>query len=135
MCGALILLDTHVWIWWISDPRQLSAAARRRIDAEIAEGQVAASAISCWEIGLLARKGRLALAISVEDWITRCEALPFLRLVPVDSAIALRSTHLPGDLHDDPADRIIVATALSLGIALITKDQRLRDYPHLQTVW
>lgn len=73
--------------------------------------------------------------MSAADWVARAAGLPFLHFVPVDNQIALRSIELPGDLHDDPADRLIVATALGLGLPLVTKDRRLHDYPHLRTIW
>ena len=72
------------------------------------------------------------------DWVgsaAACEALPSVRYVPVDNRIALRSVLLPDPLHDDPADRIIIATALQLGATLITRDDKLRAYPHVETLW
>jgi PIN domain nuclease of toxin-antitoxin system len=81
------------------------------------------------------RRGRLELSMDVGDWVAKAEALPLLRFVPVDNRIALRSVLLPPPLHNDPADRIIVATALQLGATLITKDEKLRGYPHVRTVW
>jgi len=73
--------------------------------------------------------------MEAEDWIARSESLPFLDFVPVDNRIAIRSTRLPGSFHADPADRIIVATTLLLGATLITKDDKLRRYPHVDTLW
>lgn len=131
----MIVLDTHAWLWWVSDPGQLSAAARKAIDRAMSEGEVCVSSISAWEVAVLVKKGRLELTMSTEDWVARSEALPFLRFVPVDNRIALRSTALPGSLHDDPADRIIVATTLTIGGTLVTKDDRLRKYPHVRTLW
>lgn len=84
---------------------------------------------------MLVERGRLRLAVDVRDWLYRCEALPFLTFVPVSNAIAVESVRLPDFPHADPADRIIAATALSLGAALVTKDDKLRSYPHLKTVW
>lgn len=84
---------------------------------------------------MLVSRGRLELTMDAADWIARCEALPFLSFVPVDNEVALRSTRLPGRLHHDPADRIIIATALSLGATLVTKDRRIRAYEHVPTVW
>lgn len=101
----------------------------------MAREEIYISSISCWEIALLVRKGRLELTIPVEDWIARSEALPFVQFVPLDNRIALRSNHLPGELHEDPADRIIIATALMLGASLVSKDSKIRDYPHVKTVW
>lgn len=93
------------------------------------------SSISAWEVALLVDKGRLKLSIEVGDWIARSEALPFVTFVPVDNRIAVRSVELPLPLHDDPADRIIVATAIILGAVLVTQDERLRRYSHVPTRW
>ena len=131
----MIVLDTHALIWWVAQPELLSPSARARIDRETEEAGIRVSAISCWEIALLVRKKRLALSLDVADWIANAEALPFVQFVPIDNRIALRSNALPGDLHDDPADRVITATALTLGATLITKDARLHAYPHVETLW
>ncbi|HEX9944803.1 MAG TPA: type II toxin-antitoxin system VapC family toxin [Thermoanaerobaculia bacterium] len=131
----MIVLDTHVWVWWVSSPERLSPTARQQIDSEASERQIQISSISCWEVSLLVKKGRLELTLDVEEWIDRSEALPFFRFVPVDNRIAVLSNRLPGEFHEDPADRIIAATALLLGATLITKDQNLQDYPHVETLW
>jgi PIN domain nuclease of toxin-antitoxin system len=131
----LIVLDTHVWVWWVASPERLSPAARQRIDDEAGERPVQISSISSWEVALLVKKGRLELTLGVEAWIAGSEALPFVRFVPVDNQIAILSNNLPGELHEDPADRIIAATASLLGATLITKDRKLRDYPHIETFW
>lgn len=131
----MIVLDTHVWVWWISDPDKLSRKARRSIDEAIAERSIYVSSISAWEVALLVLRDRLTLTMDVRDWVARSESLPFLNFVPVDNAIALKSTHLPGRFHSDPADRIIVATALVLGAPLITKDRKLLSYAHARAIW
>jgi PIN domain nuclease of toxin-antitoxin system len=131
----LIVLDTHAWIWWLANPDEISRAAREAIDRAMEKEEVMISSISSWEIALLVRKGRLELTMPVEDWVARSEALPFLQFVPLDNRIALRSNQLPGEIHDDPADRIIIATALTLGVPLVSKDTRIRDYPHVATIW
>ena len=131
----MIVLDTHVWLWWVSNPTLLSASARKTIDHEMADGEISISSISAWEVAILVKKGRLDLTMSAEDWIARSEALPFLRFIPVDNRIALKSANLPGQLHDDPADRIIIATTIMLGGTLITKDDKIRKYLHVRTVW
>lgn len=84
---------------------------------------------------MLVSQDRLKLTMAVEEWIGRCEALPQLKFVPVTNAVAVRSVRLPGDFHPDPADRIIVATALTLGATVITKDARIRRYAHVQSTW
>jgi PIN domain nuclease of toxin-antitoxin system len=131
----VILLDTHAWIWWIGAPDELSPAAREAADRAADEGGLSVSAISAWEAAMLVERGRLALSMPFDEWLRRCEALPFLHFVPVDHRIAVRAVHLPGDLHGDPADRIIVATALDLGVPLVTRDRKLQAYPHVRTVW
>lgn len=131
----MIVLDTHVWVWWVSGVRVLSETAGRAIDSAIADRSVRVSCISAWEVTLLAQRGRLELTMDVVDWIARSEALPFLRFVPVDNRIAVRSTRLDDYPHSDPADRIIVSTAQILGARLVTRDERLWSYPHVETIW
>ena len=131
----VIVLDTHALIWWVSDPGQLSKTAQTTIEAARKDNALYVSCISSWEIALLAQRNRLQLALDVRDWLARCEALPFVTFVPVTTAIAVESTRLPDFPHNDPADRIIVATALSLGAKLITKDEKIHLYRNLQSVW
>lgn len=131
----MIVLDTHVWVWLVSHPERLSPRARKQVNRAIEENAVYISCISAWEVALLAATGRLQFTLQVAEWIARCETLPFLNFVPVDNRIVLQSVYLPAPLHPDPADRMIVATALTLGAALITKDEKLLSYPHVQTIW
>jgi PIN domain nuclease of toxin-antitoxin system len=131
----MTLLDTHALLWWVNDPASLSNPAITAIDAAMASGSVHVSCISSWEIALLVERGRLRLSLDVRDWLSRCEALPFLTFVPVTNAIAVESVRLRDFPHPDPADRIIAATALSLGAALVTRDQKLHACPYLRTVW
>ena len=83
----------------------------------------------------LVAKGRLELSMDVESWVAKSEALPFLHFIPVDNAIAMKSVRLLDPLHRDPADRIIIATAMQLGFPLVTRDRRILAYPHVSTVW
>ncbi len=131
----MIVLDTHAWIWWLNDPAMLSPAARQAVDAAVLTKSVHVSCISSWEVALLCERGRLTLTLDVRDWIARSEALPFLSFVPISNAIAVESVRLPGFSNDDPADRIIVATALTLGARLLTKDEKIRCYPTIKTIW
>ena len=129
----MILLDTHAWVWWVNDPRELSQRAKETIDAAVIDTGLWISSISVWEIALLVDKRRLELTMHVEDWVAHSEAIPFVTFVPVSNRIALKAVSLP--LHPDPADRLIIATAMSLGATLVTKDNRIRSYEPLQTVW
>jgi len=131
----VIVLDTHTLLWWVNDPTTLSKPAAKVIDAAVKSRSVYVSSISSWEIALLVERGRLRLALDVRDWICHCEALPFLTFVPVSNAIAIESVRLPDFPHGDPADRIIAATALSLGAVLVTKDDKLQSYQHVKTIW
>lgn len=131
----MIVLDTHVWLWWISNPENLSLAANQAIDQAITESSIVISSISTWEVALLVDKERLKLSVDVCDWVRKTESLPFVRFVPVDNTISLRSINLPGQFHPDPADRIITATAMTMGLPLITKDEKIIAYPHIQTIW
>ena len=135
--GPAVVLDTHVLVWLAEGDARLGAGAQQRIEQAAAAGQVWVSAITPWEIGMLVAKGRLVLARDVQDWVDEVLGLPGLRLAPLEPAIAIASTRLPAELHGDPADRLIVATARHLGAALVTADEALLRYAvagHLQAV-
>ncbi|KPK79788.1 MAG: twitching motility protein PilT [Gemmatimonas sp. SM23_52] len=131
----MIVLDTHVWVWWVSGVEELSPRAAELIAAAMRDRALHVSCISVWEVAMLVRGGRLVLTMDVEDWVARSEALPFLRFVPVENRIALGAVRLPEPLHRDPADRIILSTARTLGAAVVTRDERLWSYPHVETIW
>ena len=127
-----VVLDTHVLIWHVSESDKLSDNARQTI---FAAEVCLVSAISAWEIGMLVAKGRLSLKHDVSKWIQIAGTLPKIQWVPVSPELACASTRLPGDFHGDSADRLITATALSVGASLITADQKIQRYQHVQTVW
>ena len=131
----MILLDTHIWIWWISNIEKLSPGALSAINKARGENAIVISSISTWEIALLVEKERLELSIDVRDWVRKTEGLPFVRFAAVDNTISLRSVALPGEFHADPADRIITATAMTMGIPLITRDEKILSHPHVNTIW
>ena len=124
----MIVLDTHVLVWADSDERKLGRKARATIDRLWAIGKVAVPAIAFWEVGLLQARRRLQLPASVREWRDAVLAAGVIEL-PLDGAVAVRALELSG-LHDDPADRFIVATALVHGAALMTADERLLDWDH-----
>ncbi len=84
---------------------------------------------------MLVARGRLELTMPVRDWIAISESFSSLHFVPVTNNIAIKSAQLPGEIHGDPADRIIVATALSMGSVLVTKDEKILNYHHVKTIW
>lgn len=132
----MILLDTHTLVWWLAEPSRLPERAARLLDSAVEAGDtICVSSISIWEIAMLVARNRLVLTIDVEVWIARVEALSFLTFVPVDNRIAARAVHLEGFAHRDPADRMIVATAIGMGATLVTADSVLRSYERVQTVW
>ena len=131
----MIVLDTHAWVWWVSGSQSMSRQAKTALQRGMEERNIRISSISVWEVTQLVARGRLELTMNVADWVAKSESLPFVQFVPVDNRIAVRATDLPGQLHADPADRIIVATTLALGAILVTKDERLRRYAHVETLW
>ena len=131
----MIVLDTHTWIWFISNPELLSKRAEMAADSAMNAKEIFISSISAWEIALLVEKGRLKLTMDVTDWISQSERLPFFRFIPVDNSIALKAVNLPQPLHSDPADRIIIATAKAIGAPLVTKDEKILKYPHVKSIW
>lgn len=131
----MIVLDTHALVWWLSGDRRLSARARRAILREIKADGIAASAISVMEIATAVRRGRLVLRVSFEQWLADLRSLPELHIEPVSADIAALAGTFDGEMHGDPADRLIAATARVLGARLVTADDRLRALPDIACVW
>lgn len=132
----MIVLDTHAWIWFINSPGQLGARAIAAIhDARLSGSGLHISCISTWELHMLVSKGRLSLTIAPEVWVARCERLSFLRFHPLSNDIARLAVTGCGATHADPADRIIMATALYLGASVVTKDDRIRDAGVVNCIW
>lgn len=131
----MILLDTHVWVWWLAQPEQLSKAAHQAIQRNLTAGSVGISSFSTWELALLVQHKRLQLSIDLVEWIAETERIKNVTFHPVNNNIALQSVNLPGTFHPDPADRILVATARHLGATMITADAKIRGYPHVKTLW
>lgn len=130
----MILLDTHVVVWLLLDPARLSKRAHDAIlQARIDREALGYSLISVYEIAYAARRGRIPLVASVEEFIRALEK----RLVAIEfsSAIAQRAATLPEPFHGDPMDRIIAATAIVEGCALITCDDRIRSANVCETIW
>ncbi|NDL56762.1 type II toxin-antitoxin system VapC family toxin [Phytoactinopolyspora mesophila] len=123
-----VVLDTHVLVWLVAGESRLPRAVRQAIENASYGAGVNVSAISLWEIAMLVAKERLQLRRDVGEWIGLVAANPALTVVPLAPEIAVASTRLPGEIHRDPADRIIIATTRTLNSTLVTADGALLDY-------
>lgn len=126
----MIVLDTHAWIWFTGDDRLLSPAA---LEAVQRADRIGVSPISVWEVSMLCSKGRLVLDDDVGAWVARALEVPRVEVVPITPSVAILAGRLP--IHGDPADRLLVATALSLSAALVTKDEKIRESALGTIVW
>jgi PIN domain nuclease of toxin-antitoxin system len=120
------LLDTHVWVWWLVGDPQLPAKERTRLDELPRDQRPLVCDISLWEVALLVHVGRLRLDVSFEAWLAVATAPATVRILPTMPATVLEMNRLPRRFHQDPADRLIVATAKALGLPLSSHDGRLR---------
>lgn len=128
----MILLDTCTLLWLASDPAQLSPKAAEAIRS--AGEFVEVSPISAWEIAWKQAKGHLELDMPATSWFQLAVSVQQVREVPITVAIALRAAELPR-IHNDPADRFIIATALELKLSIITPDHLIQQYPNIKTIW
>lgn len=129
----MILLDTHVWFWWVRSDPSLTARQLNHISTN-QPGGLGVSVISVWELALLESHGRVNVFRPIEDWVRDALAYPGVRLLDMTPAIVIASTRLPDPFHKDPADRILVATARVLGVPLLTADAKILAYPHVTTL-
>ena len=102
----LTLLDTHAWIWWVTEDRRLSKRAKSAIDKAQKDGPLLLSAISIWEIAKKVSLKRLKLGKPVPEWIAEALAYPGIRLIGLTPDIAIEANQLPGTFHRDPADHL-----------------------------
>ena len=129
----MIVLDMHVWFYWVNDNiEELSERALASIRSHTSLG---VSIISCWEIAMLVVKKRLKLSVDVQHWIEQALQYPGMRLLAIDPEIAVLSTRLPGEFHGDPADRFIVATCMRHNAALLSKDKRIHEWGNVNVIW
>ncbi len=131
----MIVLDTHALIWWISNSSKLPAKAKAAISKAKLKRAIYVSSISVWEIAMLVKKNRLKLKPEVGEWLEKVEALPFIKFLPMTNKIAVDSVLLPGNPPGDPADRIIISTAMNLDCPLVSGDRKIRNYLKDQVIW
>lgn len=123
-----LLLDTCAAIWLAADAPLAGGALEAIAAAGDAGLPLQLSPVTAWEIGLLARKGRFRAALSPQRWFEQLCAIPGVALCALSPAILLNASFLPGDLHGDPADRMMAATAREHGFTLLTRDRALLAY-------
>jgi len=126
----MILLDTHIWVWWTHDDDSLPTEYKQLLQHYEKEG-LGVSVISCWEVAKLVEYQRLIFPRLVNEWLKMALAYPNIKLLNLTPEIALDSTQLPKPFHKDPADQIIVATSRVYDCPLVTVDTKIRDYPYV----
>lgn len=128
------LLDTHVWVWWMLGDSRLSARERAVLDDLPSGERPALCDISLWEVALLVQLGRLRLDDALDDWLRIAASPAAVNILPITPAVVTEMNRLPTGFHQDPADRLIVATARAAGLPLATHDTRIRR-SRLSAVW
>lgn len=128
----MILLDTHVWVWWVLGNRRFSPRHLDLLKTGEAGG-LGVSVISCWEVAKLVELGRLALPVELREWLAQALRYPGIQLFDLTVDIVVEATKLPGEFHRDPVDQLLVATARTHKIPLATADRKILDYEHVET--
>lgn len=123
-----MLLDTHVLVWLAQEPERIGTTSHERISQAIASGDASISAITHWEIGMLVCKGRLKLGRPPREWLEVVLTETGIAVVPINIGIGVDAGCLPGTIHGDPADRLVVATARAMEMPVITADRAILDY-------
>lgn len=129
------LLDTHAWVWWVTEDRRLSSRARAAIRVAQRAGGLAVSLMSVWEVAKKIEKRQLVLDRPLDQWLDQATTMPGLVVAELTRSVLVDSCNLPQSFPGDPADHIIVATARHYGATLVTKDRRIREHPQVRAVW
>jgi PIN domain nuclease of toxin-antitoxin system len=131
----MILLDTHVWVWLAAEPKKLSRAAAAAIRRATLSGGISVASVSLWELAMLFSLGRLRTAGTIESGVRSVMDETGVIVHEITAEIAALATAFPNDYPQDPADRLIGATARSLSLPLITRDQRVLDSKLIKAIW
>jgi len=129
-----VLLDTHVWLWWLLGSDRLPKRERTALDRLAAGAELRLAAVSLWEAQMLYAKGRLVLDRPFDVWIREAASAAVIEIAPLDVEIVIALDGLPASFHGDPADRLIVATARAHRIPLATYDRAIRK-SRTTTIW
>lgn len=123
-----LLLDTHVWIWFVNGDKTLSSKIHHLINRNLQTKSVFIAAISIWELSMLVSKKRMSLNMPCLEWVRKSLAVTGIQIIALSPEIAVDSAELPGSFHGDPADRMIIATARICELDLLTRDAKLLSY-------
>ena len=123
-----MLLDTHVWLWAMNGDSTVSREFVQVFEKNITMDRVFLSPMSIWEIGMFVQKGRIEFEIDVLEWANTALEASGIRLCQITPRIAIQSTRLPGNVHGDPVDRLLIATAFEENLVLVTCDKKILDY-------
>jgi len=129
-----VILDTHVWVWWLLPDSPLSARERRVLDDIAADKGILLPAICQWEAQMLHSKGRIDLPVPFATWVRRAAGTDMLTVLSLNADVVIAVDDLPGTFHGDPADRIIVASARAHDLPLATHDEAIRK-SRLVKIW
>ena len=130
----MILLDTHVWWWSLVEPERLSNEVVAIIRGAKTDERFIAS-ISIWEFAMMVAKKRIDLKSSPARWLSRAIDISGITLIDLSPDIAVDACNLPGSFHEDPTDRIIVASARVHNLELLTRDRKILAYTHVRSIW
>ena len=128
----MIILDTHIWVWWVQNDARLTAQYRQWLEYYQQDG-LGISILSCWEIAKLVEKNRLILPLAINEWLELALAYPGVQLLDLNLPIIVDSTRLNG-FHSDPFDQMIVATSRYYNCNLLTADAKILNYSQVQTL-
>lgn len=121
-----VVLDTHIWVWWLTPGSPLSRAERDALDAKAERRELFLPAISLWEVQVLHAKRRFELPLSFAEWLARAADDRVISVLPLSIEVIFALDALPPSFHGDPADRLIVATARAHAMPLATRDSAIR---------
>lgn len=129
-----VVLDTHIWVWWLLPDSPLPDRARKALDSIAADKGIYLPAICQWEAQMLHSRKRIDLPLPFSTWLRRAAATDVLTVLPLNADAVIAVDELPATFHGDPADRMIVATARAHNLPLATHDETIKR-SRLVKIW